>query len=230
MKDRRPTVTAITRTNQTLRGLLVVIFLFGAVVASNGCVHIPGGAIPNASGGPTGATPTPVGTCGGLQTSTTAVIDISQGIAASFDPIYGPILGYALDPGNGFFPTIAARVTLRPSDIVQFSNIDADIGYSAVGFGMKAFPPVPYSFPKGTQDPIGRQIGANQWSTGILSPANSITGELCYSQQFSLPGANGAGTVNAFFGDYTRYNLTNGTFRDVIVVSNTAPHARRRRR
>ena len=29
---------------------------------------------------------------------------------------------------------------------------------------------------------------------------------------------------------FDRYNLTNGTFRDVIVVSNTAPQTRRRRR
>jgi hypothetical protein len=158
------------------------------------------------------------------------VIDVSQGIAASFDNVYGAILGYALDPGTGFFPSIAARVTLRPSDIVQFANIDADIAYSAVGFGIKAFPPVPYSFPKGTQNPVGRQIGPNQWSTGRISPANAVTGELCYSQQFSLPGTNGASSVAAYFGDYDRYNLTNGTFRDVIVVSNTAPQTRRRRR
>jgi hypothetical protein len=223
-------VTSITKANRTLRGFLVAAFLFGAVVASNGCVHIPGGAIPNPSGGPTGATPTPVGSCGALQTNTNAVIDMSQGIAASLDPIYGPILGYALDPGNGTFPTIAARVTLRPTDLVQFSNIDADIAYSAVGFGIKAFPPIPYSFPKGTQNPIGRQIGSNQWSTGLISPASALTGLLCYSQQFSLPSTGGTNTVTAYFGDFDRYNLTGGTFRDVIVVSSTAPQTRRRRR
>ena len=106
---------------------------------------------------------------------------MSQGIAASLDPIYGPILGYALDPGNGTFPTIAARVTLRPTGHRSVSNIDADIAYSAVGFGIKAFPPVPYSFPKGTQNPIGRQIGSNQLALTDASrrpaplPAFSVT-------------------------------------------------------
>jgi hypothetical protein len=121
-------------------------------------------------------------------------------------------------------------VTLRPDNLVQFANIDADIAYSAVGFGTTAFPKVPYTFPNGTQNPIGRAIGSNQWSTGRIPPASSFSGQLCYSQQFTLPGAGGASTVTAFFGDYDRYNLTGGTFRDVIVVSNTAPQSHVRRR
>ena len=222
-------MTTITRSNQALRVLLVCTFVIGATIAGNGCVHIPGGAIPNPSGGPT-SSPTPTGTCAPLQATTTQVVDMSQGLAATNDPIFGPILGYALDPGNGTLPTVAARVTLRPSDLVQFANIDADIAYSAVGFGTTAFPPVPYSFPKGTQNPVGRAIGASEWSTGRVTPANAATGAICYSQQFTLPGVAGPTTVNAFFGDYDRYNLTGGTFRDVIVVSNSAPQSHRRRR
>jgi hypothetical protein len=221
-------VTPITPSNKTLRGTLIALFVVGATVAGNGCVHIPGGAIPNPSGGPT-ATPTPAGACGTLQTTTTQVIDMSQGLAASQDPVYGSILGYALDPGNGLFPTVAARITLLPSDKVQFQNIDADIAYSAVGFGTTAFPKVPYVFPNGTQNPIGNAIGSTQWSTGRIQPASSFTGATCYSQQFTLPRVGGGANVVAYFGDYDRYNLTGGTFRDVIVVTNSAPQSHRRR-
>jgi hypothetical protein len=207
-----------------VRGALLSLFLFGAVIAGGGCYHIKGGPAPIPSGGPTGPSPTPGGTCQPFQTSTNQIVDVSQGLAAIIDPTYGPILGYALDPQNGTLPTISATITLKPSDVIQFANIDAAIAYSAVGFGTTKFPPVPYTFPSGTQFPVGNALGASVWSTGRIPPGSNFG--LCYSQQFKLPGAGGV----VYFGDYDHYNSTNGSFRDVIIVSNSAPQSRYRRR
>jgi hypothetical protein len=201
-----------------LRGLLVSAFLFGAVLAGGGCYHLKGGPAPLPSGVPTtGPTPTPGGTCQPVQSSTNQIVDVSQGLAAIIDPTYGPILGYARDPQNGTLPTVSATISLKPNDLIQFANIDAAIAYSAVGFGVTKFPPVPYSFPSGTQSPVGTTLGASVWSTGRIPQGTNFG--LCYSQQFKLPGS---GTV-VYFGDYDHYNATNGSFRDVIIVSNTAP-------
>jgi hypothetical protein len=208
-----------------LRGMLLSSFLVGAVLAGGGCYHIKGGPAPLPSGGPgPTATPTPAGTCQPFQTSTNQIVDISQGLAAIVDPTYGPILGYALDPQNGTLPTISATITLKPSDLIQFANIDAAIAYSAVGFGTNRFPPVPFTFPSGTQFPVGNALSAGVWSTGRIPPGSNFG--RCYSQQFKLPGAGGV----VYFGDFDHYNATNGSFRDVIIVSNSAPQSRYRRR
>ena len=216
------------------RLLYCAAFLFSACFAANGCAHLKALPVTEATGDPTGdptgpATPTamPSAGCQALLSTTTQIVDVSQGIAAITDPTYGPILGYALDPQDGTLPIVAAPITLRATDIVQFANIDPAIAYSAVGFGTHGFPGVPYTFPSGTQNPVGAQIGAMVWSTGRISSSGDF-GETCLSQQFTLPQTSGTSVVIVYFGDYDHYNSTNGTFRDVIVVSNSAPQSRLR--
>jgi hypothetical protein len=209
-----------------VRTSLAVAFVCGAILAGGGCYHIKGGPAPLPSGFPSsGPTPTPAGTCNPLSTSTTALVDVSQGILSIRDPVYGNILGYAPDPGTGFPATTASTITLRSSDVVQFINVDQAAPFSAVGFGTTSFPPVPYTFPSGTQNPIGTALGSSQWSTGRIPPFNTANGMFCYSQPFTLPRS---GTV-VYFGDFDHYNTTNGTFRDVIIVSGAAPRSHRRR-
>jgi hypothetical protein len=211
----------------SVRAGLAWLFILGSVVAGAGCYHIKGGAIPNPSGGPTTSptiTPLP-GSCGTLQTSTTQIIDVSPGIVPTHNPTFGNMQGYGLDPGTGFPAQTAGPVNLRPADLIQFVNVDVTISDSAVGFGTTKFPAYPYTFPPGTQNPIGKAIGSSQWSTGRIQPVNSL-GTFCYSQQFTLPSS---GTV-AYFGDFDNFNLTFGSFRGVIVVSNSAPQSHRRRR
>jgi hypothetical protein len=210
----------------TLRSSLIALFVFGATVGG-GCSHYKVGPGPLPSSSPTSgptASPTPGGQCQSLLGTTTQIVDVSQGIASIIDPTYGPILGYALDPQNGTFPNVASTIALRPSNLIQFANIDVANPYSAVGFGTSHFPAVPYTFPAGTQNPIGSALGSAQWSTGRIAAATA--GFVCFSQQFTLSPVSGGNIVVVYFGDYDHYNSTNGTFRDVIIVSNSAPQVR----
>ena len=198
-------------------GLAVVV---GSIFAANGCYHIKtggsdgGGGIPSgptSSGAPTA---TPSGACGSYDGSS-FVVDVTPEILPTNNPTYGYLGEYGLSATGSSLPT-AAPIDLAVGSTVQFLNVDSVHVVSAVGMGTKGFPPVPYTFPSGTQNPIGTAIGSALWSTGRLSVNLSFG---CYSQTFTLPSVTGNSTVTAYFGDYDNYNSSNGTARGVIVVS-----------
>jgi hypothetical protein len=148
---------------------------------------------------------------------------MGSSVTASTDPTYGTINGYAVWPnqGTGTLPSTSGIVTLHVGDQLQFVNVDSDplgqVVHSAVGFpNARTFPPAPYTFPSGAQNPIGTAVSiVSLWSTGDIAPANSNPASqsgYCYSQTFAVPGV---GTY--YFGDRTYYNLSGN--RDVLVVS-----------
>ena len=188
---------------------------FVGTAALLGCAHLRNYAVPGPgpSNFPT-PTPTPGPTstpssCATQAPTATVIIVISSGITAKTVAPYGTINGYVRLNPDSTFGNVAAVITARTTDIVQFVNGEntgpTTILHSAAGFSGSSFPPVPYSFPAAVQAQVGNAItSSGAWSTGRLDP-------ICYSQPFTAA----AGTY--YFGDLDYYDLTN--MRDVIVVS-----------
>jgi hypothetical protein len=213
--------------NAPLRRLLSLLIVVGSACAG-GCYHIKSGGGPvtpptgGGSFGPGTPTPTPNGTCQQLQGTTTQVIDLAADILPVKDPTYGNVWGSGLQQFSGGFPSFAAVIRLQPQNIVQFFNIDTVHEFSAVGLGTTGFPAVPHTFPSGTQNPVGTAISTGTWSTGRLGAASSG----CYSQQFSLPQVITGQSLTIYFGDFDLYNFG---FRNVLIVSTSAPQSQLRR-
>jgi hypothetical protein len=212
----------------SMRRLFGLLFVAAAVLAAGGCYHIKtsggdgGGSIPSGpTGNPSSPTPTPNGACGNFG-SPTAIIDVTPEISPVKNPTYGTISEYALSLGSSL--PVAAPISLTTADTVQFLNIDSVHEVSAVGMGTKGFPAVPFTFPSGTQSPVGTSIGASQWSTGRLGVNLSFG---CYSQVFTMPSVTN-GKVVEYFGDYDLYNPSNGTARNVIIVTGGGQAVRHR--
>jgi hypothetical protein len=213
-----------------IRGVLIAVLITGSAMAANGCYHIKGsGTPPTPPSGftifPSGQpTPTPSGNCR-AQDPSAQIVEVSPEINPTTDPTYGKIGEYALLPASGGFPLFASVIRLTSIDVVQFANIDTVNVVSAVGMGTSGFPPIPFTFPSGSQNPIGTAIGSSTWSTGRLRIA--VT-NACFSQTFTLPQVSGTNSVTAYFGDFDRYNFGPFPFRNVIVVTAPAAHAKRR--
>ncbi len=179
------------------------------------CAHLPGSGLPGPTPTPSSASPSPQasqspGPCASPAFGTTTVfIVMSFAISPNTAPTYGNIGGYVAANADGTFADVAHLINVSHTDVIQFVNADntgpSTILHSAVSFtSAPPFPVVPFTFPAGTQSPIGSIISIGQWSTGRISPT-------CYSQPFTLvPGT-------FYFGDYDYYNLS--TFRDVIIVN-----------
>lgn len=135
------------------------------------------------------------------------------------DPTYGSVYGYAIVDTSGNYSLQATPLQLRPSDTIQFTNVDPPTAsdangtsHSAVGLQTAGFPE-PHTFPSPAFSPSGSTFSNSVlWSTGEIP---SEAAGLCYSQTFVVP-ASGA----YYFGDLDFYNSVN--MRDVIVVSSSA--------
>ncbi|MGZ3531598.1 MAG: hypothetical protein ACXWNZ_03030 [Vulcanimicrobiaceae bacterium] len=186
-----------------------------AAVTLAGCGHIKlatGGVVPTPT--PSASSSPAPGACGSAAANTTVVVAMGAQITATTDPGYGTIDGYATTDVNLQVNNVASVITVHPTDVVQFVNVEngepGNIVHSAVGLGAQ-FPPVPYAFPATAGTANGSTITdpAVPWSTGDLAPLTP-TG-YCFSQTFvfTKPG-------KYYFGDRGYYNTTN--MRDVIVV------------
>ena len=201
------------------RAILVLVAMLCCIVA---CAHLNAGVpgpLPTPSGGhpspspltsPSGGPSGSPGPCASPAFGTTTVfVVMSFGIAPTAAPGFGEINGYIAANADGTFNNVAQPITVHPTDVIQFANVDnslpTTIFHSAVGLGHASmFPPVPFTFPNGSQLPIGSSVTTSTWSSGRVAPG-------CYSQPFTLI----SGTF--YFGDLDYYNLSN--MRDVIIVN-----------
>jgi hypothetical protein len=174
-------------------------------------------------------TPTPTATPGACATpdvtdTNVALVGVSVDMTPAKDPKNNSIFGYAPYVNGNIPPQTSAVVTVAPSQLVQFLNLEpssSTLSHSAVGFTSSTFPTVPYNFPPGSDSQVGSIItkaiaaGASvPWSTGEI-PASSTasTGMYCASQVFRAPTP---GTY--YFGDFNTYNSA-ASMRGEIIVS-----------
>ena len=146
---------------------------------------------------------------------------------ATIDPSYGVVSGYTDEfDQNGTPSNIANVITVPPSSVVQFVNLEplgpqpspgatpTTINHSGAALPT-AFPSPSYMFPSAEQAALGTTISSALWSTGPV--AQDFTQQvICYSQAFTVPSTAGIFA----FGDLTFFALTN--MRDVVVVSSSA--------
>lgn len=196
-----------------------------------GCAHLPasdyGGGVtpstsPSSSSSPTSnpsSTPGTPGPCPTQDVTDTNVIYVSVNpdVTPTKDPGGNQIFGYAPWDINGGanVPGASATIPMTSTQLLQFVNTDTNpnnISHSAVGFTTNGFPPVPFTFPSGSSNPIGTALtttpssgNGSPWSTGEIAPN-------CFSQVFSAK----AGTY--YFGDFDTFNSA-ASMRDEVIVT-----------
>jgi hypothetical protein len=209
------------------RVLWILFCILALPFSIYGCERVGGAPVINPTSTPTAiasSTPTPSpAPCRtpDLTNANLVVIGMASGFAATTDPTYGNIAGYAvIDITGSSSPPNTAMVIkqttggqlITPQNTIQFANLEpgaSGLVHSAVGFTGNSFPSKPYAFPAPMASPTASLISNSvAWSTGLITaPPQAV----CYSQEFSLS----PGTY--YFGDFNYYNIT--TFQDVLVVS-----------
>lgn len=194
-----------------------------------GCAHLPaadyGGVTPstspsmNPSSTPTSNPSSTPGPCATQDVTDTNVIyvSINPDVTPTKDPGGNQIFGYAPWDINGGanVPGASATIPMTSTQLVQFVNTDTNpnnVSHSAVGFTTNGFPSQPFTFPSGSNKPIGNALttavssgGGSPWSTGELAPN-------CFSQVLSAR----SGTY--YFGDLDTFNSAS-SMRDEVIVT-----------
>lgn len=205
-----------------------LFLLFGIVLVFVACAHLPPedyGFPPHPSSSPSSTpsgSPSPTPTPGPCATedvtdANVVYVSINPDVTPAKDSANNDIFGYAPYDinGGGAVPGTSAVVPMSSTQLLQFVNTDLNpnnVSHSAVGFAQNGFPATPYTFPAGSDLPIGHAVtttptsgGGSPWSTGEIAPG-------CFSQVFTVT----QGTF--YFGDFNTYN-TGSSMRDEIVVT-----------
>ena len=203
-----------------------LFLLFGALLVIVGCAHLPaadyGGSptsSPSSSSSPSSNPSSTPGPCPTQDVTDTNVVYVSVNpdVTPTKDPSGNQIFGYAPYDinGGGSVPGASATITMTSTQLLQFINTDANpnnVSHSAVGFSTNGFPPLPYTFPSGSDTAVGTALTTTPssgngapWSTGEIA-------QNCFSQVFSAR----AGTY--YFGDFATYNSAS-SMRDEVIVT-----------
>ena len=206
----------------------VAVLAAAAVALAVGCAHPIAVAVPGQGGSPSpgvtpspgmSSSPSPCGTPDQVH-SVSEFVAMTSTATATSDPTYGVIDGYTDQYPSGFPSQVANVITVAPSTLVQFVNLEPlplqppSINHSAAALPT-AFPSPSYTFPPNEMTPLGTEISTQPWSTGAVG--QDLSGQnICYSQTLAAPTAPGVYP----FGDLEYFGLSN--MRDVIVVSGNA--------